>query len=101
MVFMPIETKTKEHKLALPYHGPFRIIEVQGNCVLAQPVDRSEDKLILVSLDRITLCPAELPDNSWLGTSQASVQKNCTSTTQQTSCHNHNTRSKVRRRTSN
>jgi len=76
-------------------------MEVQGNCVLVRPVDRPEDKLILVSLDRITLCPAELPDNPWLGTSQASVWKNCTSTTQQTPCHNHNTRSKVRGRTSN
>jgi len=101
MVFMPNETKTKEHKLSLPYHGPFRIMEVQGNCVLVRPVDRPEDKPILVSLDRTTLCPAELPDHSWLGTSRATVHKNCTTTTEQTPCYNHNTRSKVRGRTSN
>ena len=92
MVFMPQETKTKEHKLALPYHGPFRVLEAQGNCVLVRPVDRPDDKSILVSLDRITLCPAELPDQSWQGPSPVAPQKN----SEHTASHNHNTRSKVR-----
>jgi len=97
MVFMPHKTKTKERKLSLPYHGPFRVIEMQGNCDLVRPVDRPvdrpDDKPILVSLDRIPICPAELPDDSWLGNSHVTVQKNSKSTTEQTSCHNHYSRS--------
>ena len=28
MVYMPSESKGKKQKLALPYHGPYRILEV-------------------------------------------------------------------------
>jgi len=99
MAFMPNETKTKEHKLALPYHGPFRILEVQRNCVLVRPVDRSDDKTISVRITS-TFCPKELSDHSWLGASRTAVQKNCVPTPEQTPCHNHYTRSTVRGHTS-
>jgi len=35
--------KTKDHKLALSYHGSFRVLEVRGNCVLVRPVDKLDD----------------------------------------------------------
>ena len=69
MAFMPQKTKTKDHKLALPYHGPFRVLKVRGNCVLVRPVDRPDNHPILMSLDRVTLCPVELAGQSWLGAS--------------------------------
>ena len=67
MVYMPHEHQGKNRKLALPYHGPFRILEVQPNCVVVRPVDEPDDQPIRVSMDRVTVCPDELPDVSWLG----------------------------------
>ena len=67
MVYMPHEHQGKNRKLALPYHGPFRILEVQPNCVVVRPVDKPDDQPIRVSMDRVTVCPDELPDVSWLG----------------------------------
>ena len=102
MVFMPQETKTKNHKLALPYHGPFRVLELRGNCVLVRPVDKPDEHPILVSLDRVTLCPVDLPDISWLG-SKKSISRDSepqqTVSVKDTHQHTYNTRSKVRGRT--
>ena len=67
MVFMPQEVQGKDRKLAPPHHGPYRILEVQPNCVRVRPVDKPADHPILVSMDRVTKCPKELPDTSWLG----------------------------------
>lgn len=38
MVYMPQENQGKKRKLALAYHGPFRILEVQPNCSVVRPV---------------------------------------------------------------
>lgn len=67
MVYMPHETTGKDRKLSLPYHGPFRIMDIRGNCVSVKPVDKPDDEPILVNMDRIVPCPAEVPDSSWLG----------------------------------
>ena len=39
MVYMPSEDKGKRWKLALPYHGPYRIVEVRSKTLLVRPVD--------------------------------------------------------------
>ena len=67
MVYMSQEAQGKMRKLSLPYHGPFSILEVLSNCLLLTPVDRPNDQPILVSRDRVTSCPNELPDVPWLG----------------------------------
>lgn len=67
MVFMPQETSGKDRKLALPYHGPYRVVEVRSNCLLVRPVDRPSEEPILVSMARVVQCSDELPDESWLG----------------------------------
>lgn len=67
MVYMPQEAQGKDRKLALPYHGPYRILEVQTNCLFVRPVDKPDMQAILVSMDRVIQCPKELPDPSWLG----------------------------------
>ena len=67
---MPYEDQGKNRKMALPYHGPYRIKEVRpNNCVLVRPVDKPDDQPIFVSMDRIVSCPKELSDVSWLGPS--------------------------------
>ena len=75
MVFMPQETTTKNRKLALPYHGPYSILEVRPNCLLVRPVDKPDDKPILVSMDRAVECSDELPDTSWLGKTRKRPRK--------------------------
>ena len=70
MVYMPYEDQGKNRKMALPYHGLYRIIEVRpNNCVLVRPVDKPDDQPIFVSMDRIVSCPKKLSDVSWLGPS--------------------------------
>ena len=64
MVYMPSEDKGKKSKLALPYRGPYRIVEVRTNTFLVRPVDVPAATPILVSMDRVTRCAEELPDES-------------------------------------
>ena len=66
MVYMPHEHTGKQRKLALPYHGPHRVIEVLGNGLSVWSVDKPEAQPILVNVDSMTPCAAELPDISWL-----------------------------------
>ena len=75
MVFMPHEKAGKKRKPALPYHGPFRIVEVLPNGVSVRPVDRPQDEPILVNVDRVTPCPDELSDTSWLGSRKRRTRK--------------------------
>ena len=67
IVFMPQATNTKSRKLALSYHGQYRVLEVQSNCLLVHPVDKPDDKPLLVSMDHVVKCSPELPEVSWLG----------------------------------
>ena len=62
MVFLP---HSKTDKLSMPYHGPYRIVDVFGNTV--RPMDKPKEKPILVNVDRVTLYLIELPNSSWLG----------------------------------
>ena len=67
MVLMPHEQTGKNRKLALPYHGPYRVLEALPHGLHLRPVDKLTSPPILVNLDRVTWCPADLPDISWLG----------------------------------
>ena len=67
MVFMAQETMGKARKLALPHHGPYHILEITPTGASVQPVDCPDEHPILVNLDRVTRCPDELPDVTWLG----------------------------------
>lgn len=37
------------------------------NCLVIKSVDQPDDPAIKVKMDRVTQCPQELPDVSWLG----------------------------------
>ena len=77
MVYMPYEDSGKLRKLALPYHGPYRVLDITTNGVSVRPVDHPDQEPIRVNLDRVTKCPDELPDISWLGnTHKRSTKKN-------------------------
>ena len=67
MVYMPQEANGVSKKLARPHFGPYRVLDVHPNGLTVRPVDRPKDPSIRVNLERATLCPPELPDESWLG----------------------------------
>lgn len=67
MIYMPHEASGKQRKLALPYHGPYRVLDVTPSGVSVRPVDRPKDEPILVNLERVTKCPEVLLDVWWLG----------------------------------
>jgi len=54
-------------KLALPYHGPYRVIDVADNTVSVWPVNRPNESPMLVHMERVTKCSDALPNISWLG----------------------------------
>ena len=76
MIFMPHETTGKRRKLALPYHGPYRVMDVHLNGLTVKPVDRPGDNPIRVNVDRVTRCYSELPNVSWLGPNVRRSRKN-------------------------
>ena len=53
------------------------VLTVRGNCVFVKPVDKPDDEPILVNLDQIVPCPAEVPDSSWLGYGNTTETHKC------------------------
>ena len=53
------------YKFARPYHGPYRILEVMSNNAKIRPVDKPQDKPILVALSQLRRCPEEIGDDFW------------------------------------
>ena len=60
MVFMPHETLGKKQKLALPYCGPYQVLELTPNVAIMRPVDQPDEQTIMVNRDRVTKCSVEL-----------------------------------------
>ena len=67
MVFMPSEKKGTTWKLARPFYGPYRIVDLTPTNVEVWLIDKPEDPTIFVALNRVRLCYPELPDKSWSG----------------------------------
>ena len=59
MVFMTHETQGKQQKLALPYCGPYQVLELTLNIVTVRPVDQPDEQAIVVNQDQVTKCPPE------------------------------------------
>ena len=64
-IYMPSAKKGKAHKLARPFHGPYRVTETVDNGVMVTPIDRPQDTPIRVAMDRVRRCPKEIPDVFW------------------------------------
>lgn len=64
-LFMPAEKSGHARKFARPYHGPYRILELDVNTARVRRVDRLQEDPILVHLDRLRRCPTEIADECW------------------------------------
>ena len=67
MVHMPAELQGKDHKLARPYHGPYRVLKVTPNNAEVSLVSKPSDPSIFVALSRVHLCYPEQTDETWTG----------------------------------
>ena len=64
-LFKPADKSGPLRKFARPYHGPYRVVEMDCNTAQIRRVDRPEEDTVLVALDRLRCCPEELvPDNN-------------------------------------
>ena len=64
-LFKPAEKTGEARKLAQPYHGQYRVIELDTNTARVHRTDRPQDEPILVALDRLRRCPMEIGDDCW------------------------------------
>ena len=61
----PAEKTGEARKLSRPYHGPYRVVEVNANDTYIHRVDTPQEEPILVSIQRLKQCPSEIPDEFW------------------------------------
>ena len=64
-LFKPADKTGEAKKFARPYHGPFRIIDLDVNTARIRRVDKPEEEAILVALNRLRRCPSEVSDEFW------------------------------------
>ena len=67
MVFMPSETVGKNRKLARPYHGPYRVINVTQTNAEVQLIEQPSAPSIFVAIGRLRKCYPEQTDDCWMG----------------------------------
>ena len=67
MIHMPGTVTGKSWKLARPYHGPYRVLNVTPTNVEARLVDDVDADSIFVAIDCVRLCPDSLPNDVWRG----------------------------------
>ena len=65
-LFKPADKSGPLRKFARPYHGPYRVVEMDCNTAQIRHVDKPEGDTMLVALDHLRYCPEELvPDNDF------------------------------------
>ena len=75
MVFMPSKVQGKDRKLARPYHGPYRVLNVTPTNAEVTLIDRPRNPSIFVSLTRVRRCYDDMDDHSWTGSDKKSQKK--------------------------
>ena len=61
-LFKPAERTGEHRKLARAYHGLYRVMKLTPNNAHIRRVDKQEDELLLVAIDRLRRCPDEIVD---------------------------------------
>ena len=69
-MLVPTEAKGEKRKLALLFHGPFRVLTIFPTNVEVRLVDDPKAAPIFVALDRVRLCYPEQGDVTWTGKSK-------------------------------
>ena len=74
-LYKPAERTGGRRKFARPFHGPYRLVEVDTNTAKIRPVDKPQDEPILVALDRLRRCPDEIGEEFWPPSAKKSKKK--------------------------
>ena len=64
-LFKPADKTGHARKFARPFHGPFRVVDLDSNTAKIQRIDRPEEETVLVALDRLRHSPSEVPELYW------------------------------------
>ena len=59
------EKTVQARKFARPFHGPYRVVEIDSNTAKICRVDKPNEEPILVALERLCRCPEEIGDECW------------------------------------
>ena len=72
MVFMPSDTN---RKLARPYHGSYRIVNLMAANAEVTLIEHLKDPSIFVAIDRLRRCYPEQSDAAWTGRKRKAVKR--------------------------
>ena len=75
MVLMPSDTTGKNRKLARPYHGPYRIVNLTATNAEVTLIEYPKDPPIFVAIDRLRRCYLEQSDAAWTGRKRKAVKQ--------------------------
>ena len=64
-LFKPAEKTGESRKLARPFHGPYRVIELGTNTARIRRVDKPWEEPMLVALQRLRHCVEEIAEEFW------------------------------------
>ena len=64
--YMPAAVQGKDHKLARPYHGPYRVLTVTPTNAEVRLISDPTASSIFVALSRVRQCYPEQGDATWL-----------------------------------
>ena len=64
-LFKPAEKRGKARKFARPFHGPYRVVQIDSNTAMIRRVDKPGEEPVLVALERLRRCPEEVGDDCW------------------------------------
>ena len=72
LVHFPQDETSRQHKLLLPWHGPYRVVDRRDPDVTVVKVYAPQDGQIQVHQTRVAHCPPELPSGFfWYGNRRA------------------------------
>lgn len=64
-LYKPAEKTGAARKLVRPFHGPYRVVEMDTNIAKVRRVDHPVEEPILVAIEWLCRCPEELSDEFW------------------------------------
>jgi hypothetical protein len=64
-LYKPVEKTGEARKLARPFYGPYRIVDMDSNTATTTRIDRPEEELLLVAIEKLRRRPDEIGPGFW------------------------------------
>ena len=85
-LYKPAEKAGEARKLARPFHGPYRLSEMDVNTATLTRVDKPQEEPLVVAIDRLRRCPDEIGTEFWPPDKRVSRKKGKGRSTHQMPC---------------